>query len=151
MLKLLKHTGLYTAILAIMISGCSGSYGNIRNQTSSENEITLSFLKENFDDYNVYYGKRSIRWADAIMFDPKDSGTSLSGDSWNKIEDKDTLDEKVKEIKLLYHNPRIYLIEGVDKRFFGYIYYSGNFQIALKIVDDRTIYALPPREYKSWP
>ena len=89
MLKLLKHTGLYIAILAV-ISGCSGSYGNIRQQASSENEITLSVLIENLDNYNVYYGKRSIRWADALMFDPKDNDTNLSGDSWVKIEDRET-------------------------------------------------------------
>jgi len=36
---------------------------------------------------------RSNRNADAIMFDPKENGKKLDGDSWIKIEDQETLDK----------------------------------------------------------
>jgi len=149
-MNIAKITGLLIIFLFFTI-GCIGSYGKIREQPGTDNKLTISELRDNWDDYYIYYGKRSIRWADALMFDPKNSDTNLSGDSWIKIEDKETLDEKIKEIQQLYNNPKIYLIEGGSKQFFGYMYYSGYFHIPLKLVDDQTLYVLPPKEYKSWP
>ena len=77
------------------------------------------------------------------MFDPKNSSTKLSGDSWVKIEDQETLDEKINDIQLKYNNTNVYLIEGVDNLFFGYMYYSGHFHVGVKIVDERTLYIMP--------
>ena len=62
------------------------NYGNVRKQSGTKDKITLADLGDNWKEYDVYYGKRSIRWADAFMFDPKDNGTRLTGDSWFKIE-----------------------------------------------------------------
>jgi hypothetical protein len=149
-MNIAKITGLLI-IVSFIIIGCSGLYGGIRKQTGTDNKVILSELRNNSDDYYIYYGKRSIRWADALMFDPKNSHTNLSGDSWIRIEDKETLDEKIKEIQSLYKNPTIYLIEGANKQFFGYMYYSGNFHIPLKSVDEQTLHVLPPQEYWSAP
>ena len=140
-----------TILLSIFLIGCAGSYGGIRKQTETDNMVTLSKLRNNLDDYSTYFGKRSIRRADALMFDPKNGDTNLTGDSWIIIEDKETLDEKIKEIESMYHNPKIYLIEGADKQFFGYMYYSGNFHIPIKIVDKQTLHVLKPHEYWSGP
>lgn len=145
-----RITGL-SVILFVFIIGCAGSYGGIRKQTGTDNMVTLSKLRDNLDDYHTYYGKRSIQRTDALMFDPKHGDTNLTGDSWIKIEDEETLDEKIKEIRSMYHSPKIYLIEGADKQFFGYMYYSGKFHIPIKIVDEQTLHVLPPHEYWSGP
>ena len=86
-------------LLFIFVMGCSGNNGKVRRQTSTEDKVTLAQLRVNWDDYEIYYVKRGKMHADAIMFDPKDNGTKLSGDSWIKIENEETLDEKLKEIK----------------------------------------------------
>ena len=141
-------------LLFIFIIGCStntGNIGNVRKQSGTEDKITLAELKDNWNDYDIYYGKRSIRWADAIMFDPKNNGTKLTGDSWIKIEDQETLDAKINEIQNLYSYARVHLIEGADKQLFGYMYYAFYLRVPVKIVDERTLYVSSLPKYKSAP
>ena len=85
------------------------------------------------------------------MFDPKDNDTKLVGDSWIKIEDHETLNEKIKEIQNLYDYAKVGIIEGSDGQAFGYMYYSHWLHIPIKVVDERTLYVstLPP--FKSAP
>ena len=141
-------------LIFVFILGCSansGNYGKVIKQSGTGEKIALAELIENFDEYDIYYGKRSILWADAIMFDPKNNGTKLTGDSWIKIEDQETLDEKIKEIQNLYTYARVHLIEGADNQVFGYMYYPYYLRVPVKIVDDRTLYVSSLPRYKSAP
>ena len=141
-------------IAFVFIIGCSGNTGNngkIRKQTGTGDKITLAELRDNWNDYDIYYGMRSNRWADAIMFDPKNNGTRLTGDSWIKIEDKETLDEKIKEVKSWYNYRRVYLIEGKDNQVFGYMFYPYYLRVPVEIVDEQTLYIGSLPRYKSAP
>jgi hypothetical protein len=127
-------------LLFIFMMGCAvdtGNYGNVSKQIGTEDKITLTDLRDNWNEYDVYYGKRSIRWADAIMFDPKNNGTELTGDSWFKIEDQETLDAHIEDIQNLYSYAGVYLIEGADNRVFGYMYYPYYLRVPVKVVDER--------------
>ncbi len=53
------------------------------------------------------------------MFDPKDNGKKLEGDSWIKIEDQETLDEKIKTVQSRYDYAKVHIIEGKDNQFFA--------------------------------
>ena len=122
------------------------NYGQIKKQTGADDKVTLAELRDNWDDYYIYYGMRSNRYADAIMFDPKDNGKKLEGDSWIKIVDQESLDEKIIELQSIYSHAKVHIIEGVDNQFFGYMYYGGDFHVSVKIVDEETLYvsSLPP-------
>ena len=140
-------------LLLVFITGCSatsGEFGKVKKQSGTE-KISLPELRDNWKYYDIYYGKRSIRWADAIMFDPKNNGTRLTGDSWIKIEDLKTLEAKIKEIQVLYSYSRVHLIEGADDQVFGYMYYPYYLRVPVKIVDDRTLYVSSLPRYKSAP
>jgi len=145
-----RLAGIAIVILAF-IMGCSGTYGKISKQTGTGDKVTLAELRDNWDDYDIYYGMRSNRWASAIMFDPKNNGTKLLGDSWIKIEDQETLDKKIKEIEGQYDYARVHIIEGENNQVFGYMYYPTYLYVPVNIVDERTLYVstLPP--YKSAP
>ncbi len=148
-----KLTGVLI-LLFIFIMGCAadmGNYGNVRKQYVTEDKRTLAELRDNWNDYDIYYAKRSNRWADAIMFDPKNNGTKLTGDSWFKIENQQTLDEKIKEIQNLYRYARVYLIEGADNQVFGYMFYPYYLRVPVKIVDERTLYVESLPKYRSAP
>ena len=148
-----KLTGILILIF-IFIMGCSGNTGNngkIRKQTGTGDKITLAELRDNWNDYGIYYGMRSNRWADAIMFDPKNNGTRLIGDSWINIYDQETLDKKIKEVKLWYNYKRVYLIEGKDNQVFGYMFYPYYLQVPVEIVDEQTLYIGSLPRYKSAP
>jgi hypothetical protein len=140
--------------LFIFIMGCAaetGSYGKVKKQSGTEDKITLAELRDNWDDYDIYYAKRSNRWADAIMFDPKNNGTKLTGDSWIKIDDQETLDKKIKEVKLWYNYKRVYLIEGEDNQVFGYMFYPYYLRVPVEIVDEQTLYVGALPRYRSAP
>ena len=138
-------------LILVLIAGCSGPNGNIRKQTNNEDKVTLAELRDNWDDYDVYYSMRSNRWADAIMFDPKNNNTTLTGDSWFKIEDQEALDEKIKEVKLWYDYKRVFLIVGTDNQVFGYMFYPYYLRVPVEIVDEQTLYVGSLPKYKSAP
>ena len=152
-MNLKQLAGIVVLIIALIMgcSGNTGNYGKVRKQTSNEDKITLAELRDNWYDYDIYYGKRSIRWADAIMFDPKNNGTKLTGDSWIKIEDQETLDKKIKEVKLWYNYKRVYLIEGEDNQVFGYMFYPYYLRVPVEIVDERTLFVGSLPKYRSAP
>ena len=145
-----KLAGIVILIL-IFIMGCSGNYGQLKKQTGADDKVTLSELRDNWDDYDIYYGMRSNRYADAIMFDPKDNGKKLKGDSWIKIEDQETLVEKIKGLQSIYDYAKVHIIDGADNQFFGYMYYGGYFHVSVNIVDEQTLYVSSLPRYKSAP
>lgn len=147
-MEIKKISGIVILIL-IFLAGCSGDLGKIKKQTDAEDKVTLAELRDNCDDYDVYYGMRSNRHADAILFDPKDDGKKLKGDSWIKIEDLETLDDKIYAIQSIYNYARVHTIEGADNHFFGYIYYPTYLRVPVKIVDAQTLYVGSLQQYKS--
>ena len=149
-MKIKKVTGI-VILIYVLIIGCAGNYGKIRKQTSTENKVTLKQLRDNWDDYDIYYGMRSNRYADAIMFDPKNNSTKLSGNSWIKIEDQVGLDEKIRDIQGMYGYAKVNIIEGPDNQFFGYMFYPSHLSIPVKVVDERTLYVMTLPPYKSAP
>jgi len=138
-------------LIFIFIIGCSGTYGKISKLTGTGDKVTLAELRQNWDEYDIYFGMRSNRWASAIMFDPKNNDTKLLGDSWIKVVDQETLNKKIKEIEGQYDYARVHIIEGENNQVFGYMYYPTYLYVPVKIVDERTLYVstLPP--YKSAP
>ena len=140
-----------TFLILVLIVGCSGPHGNIRKQTDNEDKVTLAELRDNWDDYDIYYSMRSNRWAGAIMFDPKNNSTKLTGDSWIKIEGQEALDEKIKEVQILYDYKRVFLIVGADNQVFGYMFYPYYLRLPAEIVDEQTLYVGSLPDYGSAP
>ena len=138
-------------LILIFIMGCSGNYGKIKKQSNTEDKVTLAELRDNWEDYDIYYGMRSNRYADAIMFDPKDNGTKLEGKSWIKIEDQETLSEKIENLQSIYDYAKVHIIEGADNQFFGYMYYSSHIHVSVNIVDEQTLYVSSLPKYQSAP
>ena len=146
---MLRLAVIASLIIGFMM-GCSGNYGKIRYQTGTEDKITLAELKDNWDEYDTYYSRSSNRWAAAIMFDPKNNGTKLTGDSWIKIKNQEVLSVSIREIQLYYRNARVKIIEGPDNHVFGYMYTS-YLQIPVSVVDERTLYVGSPQDFASAP
>jgi hypothetical protein len=136
-------------LIFVFIMGCSGTNGKIVKQTGTEDKMTLAELRENWEEYTIYYSYRWDSRPSAIMFDPKNNDKKLVGDSWYKIEDQEALSETIRTIQQQYDYAKVEIIEGPDNKFFGYMYYPYWLHIPVKIVDERTLYVstLPP--YKS--
>jgi hypothetical protein len=138
-------------LIAALIMGCSGTYGKISKQSGTEKKVTLADLINHRDNYDIYYGRRSNTYADAIMFDPKNNSTKLTGKSWIKIEDQETLNKRIEDMLGIYNYAKIHIIVGADNQFFGYMYYPGHFHVTLKIIDEKTLYVGSLPKYKSAP
>ncbi len=138
-------------LLFILIVGCSGPYGNVVKQIDNQDIVTLTELRDNWEDYDIYYSMRSNRWADAIMFDPKYNNTTLTGDSWYKIESQEALDEKITEVRALYDYRWVYLIVGADNQVYGYMFYPYHLRVSVEIIDEQTLYVGSLRTYGSAP
>ena len=147
-MKTLKYISLLFIAFVFFVS-CSGDYGLVKRQTSTGNKMTLAELKENFEDYHIYYGKPAGSLPKNILFDPKNNETRLVGDGWHKIEDQQTLSETISAIQTHWDQHEVMIIEGPDGQFFGYIYCSWDFGLGkswtpsiydVPLVDEHTVH-----------
>ena len=138
-------------LLFVLIMGCSGGYGKLIKQTNTDDKMTLAELRENWEEYTIYYSFRSDSRPSAIMFDPKNNDKKLVGDNWYKIEDQKTLSETISIIQQQYDHCHVDIIEGPDNQVYGYMYYPHWLNLPVRVVDERTLYVstLPP--YRSAP
>lgn len=142
-MKKYAYLALIMAVLLPLLTECAWlkSYGKVRALPGEEQEAALQQLIMNWQDYSIYYTGLSIDSAAGIMFDQKSDGKSLVGDTWIKIEDQETLSRLISVVKsYTYFYPRLSSIEGLDNRFYGYLFYAAG-QPVFKVVDKDTLYA----------
>jgi hypothetical protein len=142
--------GIVILILAFIV-GCSGDYGLVRRQPPTDNKMTLAELKENWEDYHIYFGKWGGRYPYKILFDPKNDEIRLVGDGWYRIADQQALSEKISETQVVWGSHEVMIIEGPDRQFLGYMncsWGSGAHGYAsftpsayeVKLIDKHTVY-----------
>jgi len=140
----IKYISLMLIVFLIAI-GCAGDYGTLKRQTSSDNKMTLAQLRENWEDYHIYYSKSGGTHPKNIMFDPKNDEKRIVGDAWYKITDQETLSETINEIEIVWDYQDVVIVEGPNGQFFGYVYSSWNTstfnpRVSVgKLVDEHTL------------
>jgi hypothetical protein len=138
-------------LILVFIVGCLEDYGLVKRQTPTDNKMTLAELRENWEDYHVYYGKWGGMYPYKILFDPKNDEIRLVGDGWYKIEDQQTLSETVSETQTQWGSHEVMIIEAPDRQFLGYMYCSwgsgahgyASFTPSgyeVKLIDEHTVY-----------
>ena len=137
---------IYPAVIGLvslsLMSGCSWlkSYGKVRVLSRHEQKVTIKGLKENWQDYTVYYAGLSVGTAAGVMFDARNDDKTLVGDRWTKVEDQQTLLELIGVIESYTHfYPRLHRILGPDDQSYGYLFFAWCHPV-IKVVDDRTLY-----------
>jgi hypothetical protein len=137
------YLALIGAVLVLLVSGCAWlkSHGKVRALPREEQEVTLQQLVVNWQDYSIYYAGLSIGTAAGVMFDPKSDRRSLVGDTWTKVEDRETLSRLINVVRFyLQFYPRLSRILGPDNEFYGYLFYASGHPV-FKLVDERTLRA----------
>ena len=139
-MKAIKSVCLMFMIL-IAITGCAtAEYGKIHKQTVAENEIKVTDLGDNWQDYDIYYATSNGSRPAAVMFDPKNDDRKLVGDSWRQIDDPVTLAKSIRTIQVWYRYAIVGVIQSPDARVFGYMYYPPQLNIPVKLLDEQTLY-----------
>ena len=144
-----RFAGIVILIISFIV-GCLEGYGLVRRQPPADNKMTLAQLKENWEDYHIYYGNNGGRYPTNILFDPKNDEIRLVGDGWHKIADQQALLETISATQAHWGSHEVMLIEGPDGRFLGYMYCSWGSGAAgyaftpsgydVKLVDEHTFH-----------
>lgn len=138
-----KSIFLSVFLIVLIIFSCatwSNNYGKLRIIPKSQNEVTIQDLIDKWEDYDIYHAGVGGPYNWGIMFDPKNNDTTIVGDRWKKVEDKESLLEIIKWIK----NPdQLNEILGPDGLFYGYLCYSYG-PVTLRMVDDKKMYVFGP-------
>jgi hypothetical protein len=129
-------------ILIVVLTGCVGTYGQIKGQNPQEKKTTIQDLARDRDNYLVYYGSRDGVRPSGLIFDPRENETRLTGDSWTLIEDQKAFDSILQNVKGFEPNAVVAQILGPDNRFFGFIYYSPRLHVPVKVADENTLYVM---------
>ena len=137
---------IYPAVIGLvslsLMSGCSWlkNYGKVRVLSRHEQKVTIKGLKENWQDYTVYFAGLSVGTAAGVMFDARNDDKTLVGDRWTKVEDQETLLELIGVIESYTHfYPRLRRILGPNDQFCGYLFFAWCHPV-IKVVDGRTLY-----------
>lgn len=159
----MKTSGFFCVLCAGIIGiffafSCSffSGYGKLRQLNKNSDNITIKYLENTRNDYNIYYagyyGSLSTKHPSALVFDLKNDQNELKGDKWTKIDDKETLLDIVDSISrqesLEGMDPEIWKIFGPDNKFYGY-FYSAWRHLVLKVINEKTMtmYDLPLPPY----
>jgi len=136
------YAGIIVFIVAFLISGCASftGYGKVRPQPFRGERITIEQLEENWQDYTIRYAGLNVSNPLGIMFDPKNDETTLVGDRWIKVDDKETVSKIISWIKsYTEYNPQVWTILGPDDRLYGYLFYLEG-HVVVKVINDTTMY-----------
>jgi hypothetical protein len=154
-MKFLKPLFYLTGLIMVlwMVPGCLGNYGKIRMATG-DNNVTLQELKDNWENYDIFYAGLSTDAPSAIMFGPRSDGKRLIGKKWMPVTDRSALDEIIGWLDAYVDfPPTLYEILSPESVFFGYIYTSSIEQVVIKQIDPETLelenIPLPPIDYGS--
>jgi hypothetical protein len=136
-------------VLFFLVTGCAtlfGNYGKTKYLRNTDDPTTIQDLIDNWENYDIHYSGRGVKLPLGIMFDPKGSDTTLTGERWYKVEDQETLIEITKWIYVFTsYEPELSQILGPDGRFYGYLYPSYGFMI-LKQTGDNEMFAFELKE-----
>lgn len=154
-----KH--IYPVLLVLLVVsfvfGCAGlrNYGKIRPTSGPSEKMTVDELKENWQDYTIYYAGATIEHASALMFDPKNDDRVLVGDYWTKVKDQETVEYLINKIqRYVKYNSRVWSILSPDDQFFGYLVLpvrilwgdwnrsrrAPDSHVIIKVIDEKTLY-----------
>lgn len=139
--KLIRYSTIILTLLLFAFGCAMGHYGRITREYASTSGLSIETLKENWQDYDVYYAGIAEDNPRGIMFDPKSDDRKLTGDRWVRLEDK----ERVSRVILWLENmgpelrPYLFRIIGPDQQVYGYIYTQTN-NVVSRAVDDKTLF-----------
>ena len=138
----LKSIGLLMAFVVLL--GCAGSYGKLKNQSRSESKATQQELIDNWADYHIWF--RSA----VIVFDPKDDNNHIVvGKYWGTVTDQATWSQIVETntsaggtISPMWANysmTNVREIWGPENQFYGYVLHQRSDLVSFSVVDENTM------------
>jgi hypothetical protein len=131
-------------LILVLITGCSGTHANIKNQSGDESRLTQKKLIDNWSEYDIWF-KSTV-----IVFDPKnDDKKILVGSKWGTVKDQETWTGIVKanttdqgDIDPVWsYDPMTGVREiwGPENQFYGYVIHQRRDLVNATVVDENTV------------
>ena len=122
-------------LAACLLSSCSGlpNYGAL----GPHDIVTIDNLKDGWEEYDIYYNTWYTATPAAMMFDPRDNDTTLTGKSWTRVTEQDAVFELLRKVTGSYYLNRVWAIVGPEKQLLGYMI-TPTTQLYIKKIDDKT-------------
>jgi len=129
-------------LFAILASGCAlTGYGKLQVVGKTE-VMTVETLKENWQNYEVYYAGVHAAHPSAVMFERKDDDGVIVTDRWFKVKNKEMLDELIyyiqTELPYAGYYPRLWRINGPEGDLYGFMFTSWDHAV-MKMVGEKTL------------
>jgi len=121
-------------LISGFLAGCAGNYGSL---TPQNDRISIADLEANNGDYIIHSSTWQRHTPAALMFDPKNNATTLTGSSWTRINDPAAVSETIKIITRSYPYRQVFEITDSQDRPLGYII-SPTRNIYVKAIDEKT-------------
>jgi hypothetical protein len=122
------------------------NYGALGPHTGGNGTATYSDLEAGWEDYDIYYNTWYTATPVALMFDPRDNDTSLTGDSWTRVEEQAVFSRTIKKLS----PDRLWTIVGPGKKLLGYMI-TPTTNLYIKEIDENRYYVSNLRVRPSGP
>ncbi len=129
-------------LVVLITTGCVGTYGKVVDQSAKEELLTIQTLINGWEEYTVYFSARDGVRPAALLFDPKDDTTTLLGDMWIRIDEKETLYAIFNKVQVFAPNARVQKIIDPNGLAYGFIYFQTNLHVPVKMIDENTLYVM---------
>ena len=144
----LAFIGLLYIFAACLLCSCAGlpNYGAL-GPAGENNRVNIDDLKAGWEKYDIYYSTWYSATPAALMFDPRDNDTTLTGKSWTRVTDPAEFSDLLARVTGSSTYNRLWAIVGPEKRLLGYMI-TPTTDLFIKEIDEQTYYVsnlrLPP-------
>jgi hypothetical protein len=124
------------------LSSCiiSDKYGRLSINLSKRTGITIEYLLEHWNDYEVFYAGVHEGVPSALTFDPKDDEKKLTfHEWWTRVKSKKQLKAQIISLIADRPEPVLWEILGPKNAIFGYMYTPYN-SVYMRVVDQNTLW-----------
>jgi hypothetical protein len=138
-----NHLNIICTLLILaagLLSSCSGlpNYGAL-GPAGGSGEVSIEDLKTGWEEYDIYYSTWYSTGPAALMFDPRNNDTTLTGNAWTRVEEEAEFSKLLERVTGSFSYTRIWAIIGPEKQLLGYMI-TPTTQVFIKMVDEKTFY-----------
>ena len=134
--------GAFLLLSTLLVTGCVTlkSSGLFVAPGYKGGTVTLKDIRDNLDNFDVFFMGLTEDMPTALLFDPKDDDKRVVGDRWEKVSNLDKIDDMITFVKSFTEfDPRLFAVMGPDNQVYGYLL-SPRVGVGTRVIDDKTIY-----------
>ena len=125
---------------ACLLCACTTlpDYGAL-GPADGNSQVNIADLEAGWERYDIYYNTWYTATPAALMFDPRDNATTLTGNSWIRVTEAAAFADHMQRVSGKHEFTRIWAIVGPQKQLLGYMI-TPTTKLYIKMIDEKTFY-----------